>query len=168
MKSPSPTLTALVLSLSLIATVAFAGGGASVGRPAPPIAGKDLNGKPVNLASLRGNVVIVDFWASWCKPCKDEMPVLQRLHAKYGKHGLSVVGVSVDEEAGNAKAFAKKLKVTFPSIHDGDHAIAESYKPKKMPTSVIVDRKGVVRFVHAGFRPEDARKIEQEVRSLLK
>ena len=159
--------TLCVLLVALSAGLATAAGGVTAGAVAPAISGKDLNGNPVSLAKLAGRVVIIDFWASWCGPCKDEMPVLQRLSKKYEQQGLSVIGVSVDESAANAKKFIKQQGVTFPSIHDATHSIADRYKPAKMPTSVIVDRKGAVRYVHGGFKAGDAPAMEKEVRSLL-
>ncbi|MGD8863940.1 MAG: TlpA disulfide reductase family protein, partial [Myxococcales bacterium] len=118
-------------------------------------------------AGLKGKVVIVDFWASWCAPCKEEMPVLQRLHKTYGSKGLVVVGVSVDNDASNVKSFLKKLGVTFPIVHDAKHSVSERYSPPTMPSSYIVDRKGIVRHVHKGFRAGDAKKMEAEVKALL-
>jgi len=161
------SLILLVVLASSATSMAWADGGVTIGKPAPKLSGKDLDGNPLSLAKLKGKVVIVDFWASWCAPCKEEMPVLERLKSKYGKYGLAIVGVSVDGDAGKAGKFLRDLKVTFPSIHDASHAIAERYRPKKMPTSILIDRKGTVRFIHAGFKAADAKAIEREVRSLL-
>jgi peroxiredoxin len=133
----------------------------------PEIGLKDLNGQQVTAAGLRGKVVIVDFWATWCAPCKEELPVLQRLYAKYGKDGLVVVGVSVDKDVANVREFVKTMKLSFPIAHDPEHAATKRFGPPKMPSSYIVDRSGAVRFVHEGFHAKDAKALEAEVKQLL-
>jgi cytochrome c biogenesis protein CcmG, thiol:disulfide interchange protein DsbE len=158
---------ALALSLGL-AAVAGTASALDKGARAPELGGKDLTGKTVSLASLAGKVVIVDFWATWCAPCKEEMPVLERLYQKYKGRGLVVVGVSVDEEAGNVAPFIKKMKVSFPIVHDQGHKIADRFKPPKMPSSYIIDRKGIVRYIHEGFHAKDAAVMEAEINALLK
>jgi peroxiredoxin len=137
------------------------------GQVPPDFKLKTLSGQEISLSGLRGKVVILDFWASWCAPCKDEMPVLERLHKKYGSKGLVIVGISVDNELANAKKFIDGVKVTFPIVHDAKKSVADAYKPPRMPTSLVLDREGKVRFVHAGFRKEDAQKLEKEVAGLL-
>lgn len=139
-----------------------------VGEPTPEINLPDLNGKKFSLAAHRGKVVVIDFWASWCAPCKEEMPVLESLYKRFKDSGLVVVGVSVDNEAANAKKFLTGVKVSFPIVHDAGHVVADKFKPPRMPTSYIIDKAGKIRFVHAGFRKEDAKKIEEEVTKLLK
>jgi cytochrome c biogenesis protein CcmG/thiol:disulfide interchange protein DsbE len=139
-----------------------------VGEPPPEISLPDMNGKAFSLAAHRGKVVVVDFWASWCAPCKEEMPVLESLYKRFKDKGLVVVGVSVDNEAANAKKFLTGVKVSFPIVHDAGHVVADKFKPPRMPTSYIIDKAGKIRFVHAGFRKEDAKKIEEEVTKLLK
>ena len=137
------------------------------GAKMPEIGLTDLSGKPVTVAALAGKVVIVDFWATWCAPCKEEMPVLEKLYKKYGSKGLVVVGVSVDKDASNIKSFVKKLGVSFPIVHDANHQVSGRYQPPRMPSSYIIDRKGIVRFVHGGFRADDAPVFEKQVLQLL-
>jgi cytochrome c biogenesis protein CcmG, thiol:disulfide interchange protein DsbE len=159
-------LVRLALALSLaLATVAGTAAALDKGTRMPELSGKDLTGKPVNVA---GKVVIVDFWATWCAPCKEEMPVLERLYQKYKARGLVVVGVSVDEEAGNVGPFIKKMKVSFPIVHDAGHKLADRFKPPKMPSSYVIDRKGIVRHIHEGYHAKDAAALEAEVAALLK
>ncbi len=160
-------LSSLLVMVPLLAGVAGHALALDSGAPLPEIGLTDLAGKRVDLASLRGKVVIVDFWASWCAPCKQEMPVLERLYKKYKSRGLVVVGVSVDQEAANVGSFIKQLKVTFPIVHDKAHSVADRFHPPRMPSSFIVDRNGVVRHVHGGFRASDAVSIESEVTALL-
>lgn len=139
-----------------------------VGTAPPEIGLTALDGSRVTLAGLRGKVVVVDFWASWCAPCKQEMPVLESLYKRFKAQGLVIVGVSVDSDRAKAQSFVREVRVTFPIVHDADHAVADRYHPPKMPTSYVIDKAGKVRFVHAGYRAEDARKLEQEITSLLR
>ena len=156
--------TVLVLSLASVATVAAV----EEGSRAPELNARTLDGQRLRMRDLRGKVVIVDFWASWCEPCKEELPVLDRLYDRYKDQGLVVVGVSVDRTERNARGFLRRNRVSFPIIHDADHAIAGRYSPPRMPSSYIVDRRGVIRHVHEGFRASDAAQIEREVRALLR
>ena len=161
----------LALSLGLAALLALVAGTASAldkGARSPELGAKDLTGKPVTLSTLAGKVVIVDFWATWCAPCKEEMPVLERLYQKYRGRGLVIVGVSVDEEGGNVAPFIKKMKVSFPIVHDQGHKIADRFKPPKMPSSYVIDRKGIVRYIHEGFHAKDAAALDAEINALLK
>jgi peroxiredoxin len=139
-----------------------------VGARAPeiglvPIAG----GAAINVAGLRGQVFIVDFWASWCEPCADEMPLLERLYNQHRASGFTVIGVSQDSAASNVQQFLRRIPVTFPIVLDNGHAVAGRYSPPRMPTSYIVDRRGIVRHVHAGFRSSDAPAMEREVAALV-
>jgi thiol-disulfide isomerase/thioredoxin len=141
----------------------------SVGQAAPEIKLTDLLGKAVSLSTLKGRVVLVDFWASWCKPCREELPVLETLHKKYASKGLVILGVNVDKDERIAKKFLSdnKLTLSFPLANDAKHEVAERYAPPTMPSSYVIDRAGKVQFVHAGFRASDAKKLEAEIAKLL-
>ncbi len=119
------------------------------------------------LAATRGKVVIVHVWASWCSPCADVLPDLQKVHAKYNGSGLAVVGISVDDEQDDARGFAKSHGVTFPIAWDDDKEIVGKWKPTMMPTTYVVDRAGIVRHVHAGFTVGDTAAIVREAEALL-
>lgn len=157
-------LGALVAVLGLMTLPAYA---LDEGAKLPEIGLKDQAGKTVTAASLVGKVVVVDFWATWCAPCKEELPVLEKLYKKYASQGLVIVAVSVDKDASNVKSFVAKLGLTFPVVHDAGQQVAGRYEPPRMPSSYIVDRKGIVRHVHGGFRAEDAPVFEKQIKELL-
>lgn len=104
-----------------------------------------------SLPNTSGKVVLVDFWASWCGPCKISFPCLNRLQEKYGSKGLVIIGVGVDEDPAKYKAFAGKMGAKFPLVHDSEHKVAAFFSPPSMPSSYITDRNGVIRHVHTGF-----------------
>jgi len=156
-------LPALALTLAL-ASSAFA---LEQGGRAPDIEARDMDGHPFHLADLRGKVVILDFWASWCEPCREAMPALDRLARRYGDRGLVVVGVNVDRSADSARRFLGRTRVSFRMVHDDGQAIAGRYQPPRMPSTFVIDRRGVVRHVQAGFRSGDDEVIERAVRAAL-
>jgi peroxiredoxin len=158
-------LVALLLSAGMF--VAAHVRALDVGARTAEIGLKDLSGQSIDAASLKGKIVLIDFLASWCAPCKQELPVLERLYQKYKAQGFVVVGVSVDEELGNLRDLLKQIPVSFSVVHDKEHAVAARYKPSRMPSSYLVDRNGIVRQVHGGFRAEDAAKFEAEIKALL-
>ena len=121
--------------------------------------------KKVDAAKYKGKVVIVDFWASWCEPCKIELPALNKLHKKY-KGKLVVIGVNVDENLNDAKSFLKDHPVGFDLVHDKGQKNANEFGIEKMPTSFILSGGKIVK-VHEAFRAGDEKKIEEEVKKLL-
>lgn len=119
----------------------------------------------VDAAKYKGKVVIVDFWASWCEPCKIELPALNKLHKKY-KGKLVVIGVNVDEKINDAKAFLKDHPVDFDLVHDAGQKNASELGIEKMPTSFILSNGKIVK-IHEAFRQGDDKKIDEEVKKLL-
>jgi cytochrome c biogenesis protein CcmG, thiol:disulfide interchange protein DsbE len=121
----------------------------------------------VNLADMKGKVVYVDFWASWCKPCKQSFPFLNELQAKYQGKGLQIVGVNVDAKREDADGFLAETPAQFAIGFDSKGEAAKRYDVKSMPSSVIVGRDGKVLAVHRGFKPEDRAEIERLITSAL-
>jgi thiol-disulfide isomerase/thioredoxin len=136
--------------------------------PALTLATLGEPGKSIALRELRGQVVYVDFWASWCVPCRISMPALDALYAKHRAQGFTVVGVNQDVSLEDARRFLGKVSVSFPLALGGDEAAAKAFDVKAMPSGYLVDRKGIVRRVHRGFTAETAAQLESEIEALLK
>jgi cytochrome c biogenesis protein CcmG/thiol:disulfide interchange protein DsbE len=134
--------------------------------PAPDWELSDLNGKRVNLSDFRGKVLILDFWATWCAPCRVEIPHFVELQKQYGDKGLTVIGVSLDEQGPDiVKKFVKQLGVNYPMVM-GNEKVTESYGGiVAIPTTFVIDRQGRIVGRHMGY--EDKAVFEKEIQSLL-
>lgn len=141
-----------------------------VGGPMPGMELARLDGPPatLSLASLRGKVVYVDFWASWCVPCRLSMPALESFYRQRKGDGFVVVGVNKDVTPDDAKRFLGKVPVSFPLVSDPGDAAARGFDVKAMPSGYLVDRKGIVRKVHRGFTGETAGELGREIEALMK
>jgi peroxiredoxin len=146
---------------------AATGDGLAVGQKAPSFQLNRVNGTgKVQLSP--GKVVLVDFWATWCGPCKKSFPKLQDLYTRYGGSGLEIVGVSEDDDmSDDVKAFGPTMGAKFPLGWDDGKSVAGKYKPPKMPSSFVVDRNGIVRFVHVGYHDGEEADLEKEIKGLL-
>jgi peroxiredoxin len=114
-----------------------------------------------------GRVVIVDFWATWCEPCKKSFPKLQELYVKYKASGLEIAAISVDDDKSEIAAFVRAFGVRFPVGWDEGHKVTEQWKLESMPSTYVVDKKGVIRHVHRGYHEGEIEEIEREVKALL-
>jgi thiol-disulfide isomerase/thioredoxin len=133
----------------------------------PDLAAFQLEGKLS--ADLKGRVILLDFWASWCGPCKSSFPAMDGLVKEFGGKGLTVVAVSVDEKRENVERFVEAAKVSFSVVRDARQKLVAAADIRSMPTSFLIDRAGKVRFVHAGFDPERTpREYAREIELLLK
>lgn len=120
------------------------------------------------LPATTGQVVLVDFWASWCAPCKASFPALAKIHTDFAPRGLILAAVSIDEKPAAASAFAKKLAPPFPTLHDREQKLVKQVVVPTMPTSYLVDRTGKVRYIHDGFHGEATDKLlRQQIATLL-
>lgn len=122
---------------------------------------------PVSLAANRGKVVYVDFWASWCVPCRKSFPWMNELHRRYGARGLIIIAISVDKKQEAAQAFLADYPPEFTIAFDPKGTVAEAYRVWTMPSSYLIDRKGAVHSIHRGFFDADKRRIEEEIERLL-
>jgi thiol-disulfide isomerase/thioredoxin len=167
------TLAAILLATSLLGCATTGGEGASgggstqVGQPAPDLTVEKLSGKSVSVSSFRGQVLLLDVWASWCGPCKQELPMLDEMAARLRSKGVEILAVSVDQERANVLKFlAGRNHWSLTIAHDPKGEIAERLQPDKMPTSYVIDRQGIIREVNAGFAPSDAPRIESRLAEL--
>ena len=155
--------------LAIFSVTSLARADIKVGEPFPAFAPAGV----VNLAggelpATSGQIVLVDFWASWCAPCKASFPAMAKLHADYASRGLVIAAVSIDEKPAAALAFWKKLSPPFATLHDREQKLVQQVGVPTMPTSYLLDRAGRVRFVHEGFHGDATdKKIRQEIEALL-
>ncbi len=164
--------------LLLAAVLAAALAGCATGRPplaASPLLGKplelaapDLGGREVRAAGAPGQVVVIDFWATWCDPCRDQLPVLEALARAHAAEGLQVYAVAVDEDRAQLEAFLAAAPLGLTVLWDkGGARHTERLDVQRLPTTLVVDRAGLVRFVHQGYEPRNAELLSREVRRLL-
>jgi thiol-disulfide isomerase/thioredoxin len=137
------------------------------GQAPPPLSAPRLDGSALALESLRGHVVYVDFWASWCAPCLQALPALDALQRRYAEQGFTVVGVNVDTDHAAALRMLKRVAVDFTIVFDPQGRWPEAFALKAMPSGYLLDRDGVVRFVKAGYKTNDLPQIEAAVQREL-
>lgn len=157
-------IPALLASLAL-ALPAF---GAGQGSPAPTFTLDAKSGQKVSLDQYKGQVVMINFWASWCGPCRQEMPLLENIYKKYGKLGFTMLGVNVEPDSKLADEWLKATPVSFPVLYDRDSKVSKLYDVAGMPSTVIIDRKGQVRMLHRGYKPGDENEYMDSIRSLVR
>ena len=156
----------LAACAALMSAAATARAQLAPGARFPALAGFELPGSAI--PDTAGRVVMVDFWASWCAPCKASFPAYSRLQARLAARGFVIIAVSVDDNPGAFASFVSRLKPAFATVDDRKHALVEAVQVPTMPTCYLVDRRGIVRFVHAGFRGEQTeRELATEIEALL-
>lgn len=141
---------------------------AALQDPAPDFTLKSLSGENLKLSELRGEVVMVNFWASWCGPCRQEMPLLDQLYKRYQPMGFTILGVNVEEDAGVAKKVLQELPVSFPILFDQTNKISELYQVSAMPSTFLVDRDGKLRYLHKGYQPGYEEQYQAQIRELIR
>jgi thiol-disulfide isomerase/thioredoxin len=138
------------------------------GAPAPAFELASNAGKNIRIADYKGQVVLLNFWASWCGPCRKEMPILEQLHKQYRSKGFAMVGVNVEPDSAEALGFLKSTPVSFPILFDRDSKVSKLYAVQGMPNTVILDRKGNVRYVHRGYKPGEENEYLNQIRALIR
>ena len=136
------------------------------GEPAPDFSLSARKGGAASLSAYAGHVVLVDFWATWCEPCRLSFPQYQALARRHGSD-VVVLGISEDDEDAGIDRFIEETGAGFPVAWDGDKSLAQRYRINSMPTLFIIDKNGLVRYVHQGFRPGDEGQIDAAIRSLM-
>lgn len=129
---------------------------------------KNLRGEDVTLGQFYGKVVLLDFWATWCAPCKEALPEYVRLVDRYGSEGFVVLAVNIDNELANTARFLRDKKLEIVPLWDGRKKVVSAYKVEKMPTSYLIDRQGIIRYVNEGYEDDDLSELEDHIRSLLR
>ncbi len=152
----------------LFGAASFGTMASDIGQPAPQFTLPTLlQDQPTSLNQFSGKVVYVDFWASWCAPCRTSFPLLNKLYQKLKSQGFEVVAVNLDENKANAEKFLTDFPVTFTVLRDSKGEWADQFVVESMPTSFIIDKQGVIQHIHHGFTSDDISGLEQKIVQLL-
>lgn len=155
----------LLLVISLSSSLCL---GKEINQAATDFTLKSLSGKNLKLSEFRGQVILLNFWASWCGPCRQEMPILEEIHHRYKDLGFTVLGINVDEDIEKAKQQLEDTPVSFPILLDTQNLVSEAYKLEAMPTTILIDRDGTMRFLHKGYQPGFEEHYKQEIKTLIR
>lgn len=157
-----------VTFVMLTGTACLTANATDIGQPAPQFTLPTLQqDQPTELRQYVGKVVYLDFWASWCAPCRISFPLLDKLHEKLNAQGFEVVAVNLDEDKANAEKFLKTFPVGFTVLRDAKGEWADQFVVESMPTSFIIDKQGVVQNIHHGFASDDIKELEEKITKLL-
>lgn len=135
---------------------------------APDFTLKSRSGENMKLSEFRGDVVMINFWASWCAPCRQEMPLLEDMYKKYNELGFVLLGVNVEENSAKANDFLRDVPVSFPILFDDKNEISKLYKVVAMPSTIMVDRDGKMRYIHRGYLPGYEKKYVKQIKELIR
>jgi thiol-disulfide isomerase/thioredoxin len=138
-----------------------------VGQPAPDFALRSSAGSAVRLSEHLGEVVLINFWATWSGPSRQEMPLLDEIYGKYRRVGLMLLSVNIDEQPDLAAEMAQTLRVSYPVLFDARQEVSRSYQVNAMPVTVLIDRAGVVRYISEGYKPGYEKRYTEKLRELL-
>jgi peroxiredoxin len=158
-------LVSILIAAGVVAFPALAG---ELSGPAPNFTLQSRSGEMVSLEGLRGDVVMINFWATWCGPCRQEMPHLEALHQRYSDLGFTLLGVNVEENSRLSDKFLQETPVTFDILFDPENGVSELYDVIAMPSTVLVDRGGNMRFIHHGYQPGYENEYQTQIRALLR
>ena len=158
---------ALGLVFSILAATSLASSGME-GQVAPDFALKSTTGENLRLSEYRGDVVMINFWATWCGPCRQEMPLLDELYGRYHRVGFNLLGVNIDDDTERALRMVEELHLHFPIVFDTRKEVSRLYNVEAMPATILVDREGKIRHVHHGYKPGYEDKYLDQIRALLR
>jgi peroxiredoxin len=157
--------------LPAAALVCVLAGGSLAGASsalAPEFSLPERAGKVVSLKDLKGKVVMINFWASWCGPCRQEMPLLDQMYKRYNALGFTLLGVNVESDTKDAEKWLKDMPVSFPVLFDKENKVSKLYSVEAMPSTVFIDRQGNVRYLHKGYKAGDEGEYLNQIRALVK
>ena len=154
----------VALTTVMLATAA----NATADQPAPTFSLPSRGGGAIDLAQYKGQVVMINFWASWCVPCRQEMPLLESIYKKYTPLGFTLIGVNVEPDQKEAENFLKQTPVSFPVLFDAKSKVSGLYNVQVMPTTVFIDRKGNVRLVHQSYQAGAENLYMDQIRTLIR
>jgi peroxiredoxin len=160
-----------IILLGALLSISTASGLASsdlIGQVAPDFALKSATGENLRLSEYRGDVVMINFWATWCGPCRQEMPLLDELFGRYQRVGFRLLGVNIDDDSRRAMEMVKELDVAFPVLFDEKKEVSRLYQVEAMPITLLLDREGTVRHIHQGYKPGYEQEYLNEIRALLR
>lgn len=158
---------ALGLVFSILAATSLASSGME-GQVAPDFVLKSTSGENLRLSEYRGDVVMINFWATWCGPCRQEMPLLDELYRRYHRVGFHLLGVNIDDDTTRALRMVEELDLHFPVVFDTRKEVSRLYNVEAMPATILVDREGKIRHVHHGYKPGYEDKYLDQIRALLR
>ena len=164
----SSKLTLWLRATAMAATLAVSSLVGASSALAPSFTLPSRSGDMVSLDKLKGQVVMLNFWASWCGPCRQEMPLLDQMHKRYSSLGFTMIGVNVEANTSDAEKWLSQTPVTFPVLFDKENKVSKLYDVNAMPSTVFIDRKGNVRYLHRGYKPGDEGAYLNQIRALLK
>lgn len=158
-----------LLALLLLGPAVCVPAGLLVGQPAPDFALRSWDGANMRLSEHSGEVVLINFWATWCGPCRQEMPLLDEIYGKYRRAGLVLFSVNLDEQSNldAAREMAKTLRVSYPVLFDARKEVSRAYQASTMPLTVLIDREGVVRYISEGYKVGYETRYTEKLRELL-
>ena len=158
----------IALGAILLSILSMQAHALTIGDTAPDFTLKNQQDTNLNLAEQRGEIILINFWASWCGPCRKEMPVLQKLQDKYQDLGVQVWGVNVEQENQAGKDFLADLDLSFSIFFDQTNSLSKTYQVEAMPTTVMIDRNGKVRFVFQGYQDGYEKKYAAAIKQLIR
>ena len=161
----------MIKKLAILCSVIFvsvAATAATTSGPAPDFHLQARDGTQISLADLKGQVVMINFWATWCGPCRQEMPQLEALYQRYSSLGFSLLGVNVEDDPKGAEEWLADTPVSFPILFDSENRVTELYDVVAMPSTVLIDRSGNMRYLHHGYKPGYENEYQNQIRELIR